>query len=164
MDSEDNVRIVIRRRHVLKDTLHKMRSGTLNFTKHFRVTFIGEAAVDAGGPMREYLHILVASIVQNNSLFCGSENLRVPMHSVLELERQTFYHIGSILALSLVHGGPAPAFFTPAIADYFVYGVQKIKATVDDVPDDQVKQKLTKVRNIGCGNSQDLSPQIDHNE
>ena len=64
---------MIRRRHVLADTLHKLRNG-LDVTKRLRVTFIGESAVDTGGPLREYFTILMRCIAQNNSLFCGKEN------------------------------------------------------------------------------------------
>ena len=47
--------------------------------------------------------------------------------------------------MSLLHGGPAPQFFTPAIADYLVYGIQNVKATPEDVPDVDIKQNLIKV-------------------
>ena len=67
------------------------------------------------------------------------------MHSVMELERQTFVYIGRIIALSLLYGGPAPTFFSPAVADYIVHGILKVKATVDDVPDEEVRKKLINV-------------------
>lgn len=84
--------------------------------------------------MREFLHLLMAAVARNNSFFCGREDSRVPMHSLPELEKQTFYYIGRVIALTLVYGGPAPCFFSPAVADYIVYGIQKVKVTVDDVP------------------------------
>ena len=31
------------------------------------------------------------------------------------------------------------------VADYIVHGVQNVRATIDDVPDEQVQQKLMKV-------------------
>ena len=140
-DSEENtVRIKIRRRHVLEDTLHKLRNG-LDLSKRLRVIFLGEPAIDVGGPMREYLHLLIATIARKNSWFCGRADARVPMHSVMELEKQTFLYIGKIIALSLLYGGPAPAFFSPAVADYIAYGVLKVKATVDDLPDIEIKKK-----------------------
>ena len=64
--------------------------------------------------------------------------------SVMELERQTFVHIGKIIALSLLYGGPAPSFFSPAVADYIVYGILKVKASVNDVP--EVRKKLSNVK------------------
>ena len=56
---------MIRRRHVLADTLHKLRNG-LDVTKRLRVTFIGKSAVDTGGPLREYFTIF-------NEMYCTKQ-------------------------------------------------------------------------------------------
>ena len=58
VDNEDRTRIAIRRRYILDDTLHAFREG-LNMSKYLKITFLGEAAVDAGGPLREFMHILL---------------------------------------------------------------------------------------------------------
>ncbi len=55
IDEENRIRITIRRKHILEDTFRKLRGG-LNVSKHLKVTFVGEQAVDAGGPLREFLH------------------------------------------------------------------------------------------------------------
>lgn len=109
------------------------------------MVFVGESAEDAGGPMREYLNLLVAALARKNSLFCGPMSARTPMHSVLDLDNNYFFYIGRIIAISFLYGGPAPSFFTPAVADYIVYGVRGVKATVDDIPDEMMKRKLIKV-------------------
>lgn len=44
-------RITVRRGHILDDTLAALRSG-FNEKKHIRVRFLGEPAVDEGGPRR----------------------------------------------------------------------------------------------------------------
>ena len=62
-----------------------------------------------------------------------------------ELEKMTYYYVGVIIALSLLHGGPAPKFFSSAVADYIIYGVKKVNATIDDVPNYTIKQSLQKV-------------------
>lgn len=149
VDEEDRIRITIRRKHILADMLHKLRSG-LNTSKHLKVTFVGEPAVDAGGPLREFLHHLIEEVSQNNSFLCGSLTARVPRHSVTELDRRSFYYIGVMLALSLIHGGPAPQFFSPAVADYIVSGIQGVKPTTDDVPDSDKRKSLEAVWKIGC--------------
>ncbi len=110
-----------------------------------RVTFVGEPAVDAGGPMCEYLHILMSAIAKNNSIFCGDETHRVPVHSVVELEKKTFIYIGSIFALSFIHGGPSPNFLAPSVADYIVYGVQCAQPCPDDIPMKEIRDKVLKV-------------------
>ena len=94
-DVYNKICIIVRRKHVFSDTMHQLRCG-LDVLKHMRVTFVGEPAVDAGGPMREYLHISMASVARNNSLFCGEETGRVPVHSVVELERKRFFYVGTI--------------------------------------------------------------------
>ena len=58
-------RIVVRQRRVFVDALHCFKSG-LDVTKHLRVTFVGEPAVDEGGQLRKFLFLLVGKIARNN--------------------------------------------------------------------------------------------------
>ncbi len=82
----DNTRITIRRKFVLQDTLHQFRIG-LDIAKHLKVVFVGEPAVDDGGPLREYLYLLMKAVAQNNTLLAGPDDNRVPRHNVVELLR-----------------------------------------------------------------------------
>ncbi len=141
MNQCDCVRIVVRRRHVLNDTLHQLRCG-VDLYKHLKVTFVGEPAVDSGGPMREYMYLLMSSIAKSHLFFNGEETKRVPMHNIVELEKNTFFYIGSIFALSLVHGGPSPSFLALSVADYIVYGVKAVQVSVDDIPVYEIKERI----------------------
>ena len=145
-DPDDKHRIKVRRRAVWADTLHQLRKG-LPVTKHLRVTFLGEPAVDAGDPLREFLHLLVASVA-HNSLFVGEETSRAPAHNVSAVEQNTYHYVGVILAMSIVHGGPAPCFFTNAVADFILYGLDITRPTIEDVPDQEVRVKLRKVCSV----------------
>lgn len=88
-----------------------------------------------GGALREFLYLLVYNnyCLEQLSVSWQGDCL-VPRHNVSELGKNMYYHIGVMLALSLIHGGPAPGFFTPAIVDYLIYGIGKVKATPEDVP------------------------------
>ena len=55
VDRSEYQRIVVRRKHLWEDALRHFRSG-INFQKYIRITFVGEPAVDDGGPLREFLH------------------------------------------------------------------------------------------------------------
>lgn len=55
-----------------------------------------------------------ASVACKNSLLVGD----APAHNIAEI-------VGVILAMSIVHGGPAPCFFTEAVADFILYGLEK---------------------------------------
>ena len=118
----------------------------MDTTKHIKITFVPEPAVDQGGPLREYFRLLLAAIATSNALFCGPDVSRTPNHHIEELEKMTFYYVGVIIALSLVHGGPAPHFFSSAVADYIIYGIQRVNATIEDVPHYKMKQSLQKVK------------------
>ena len=142
--AEDRVRLVVRRKHVFDDALHRVKSN-LDVNKRLKITFVDEPAVDAGGPLREFFHLLLSSIAQNDRLFSGPPQARSPSHNVAELQQRTFFYIGVFFALSIMHGGPAPMFLSSAVADYIVYGVQRVKATIADVPNPHIQQLLKKV-------------------
>ena len=54
-------------------------------------------------------------------------------------------YVGKIIALSILHGGPGPSFFSPAVIDYLFGGIPMVKACVDDVPDAALQTKINKV-------------------
>ena len=143
-DTDDIIRIKVRRRHVFEDAIQHFKR-PISEHKHIRVTFLGEPAVDAGGPLREFFHLLLSEIAQNNTLFCGKVMARIPKHNMVELSKQTYKCIGAILAASIVHGGPAPKFFSDAVANYIIHGIEHAKASVEDVPCTFIKEKLQKV-------------------
>ena len=50
-----------------------------------------------------------------------------------------------MIALSILHGGPGPLFFSPVVVDYLFGGTSAVKPSVDDVPDEEVQLKIRKV-------------------
>lgn len=124
--------------------MHKLRNG-LDTTKPLRVTFIGEPAVDTGSPMREYLWLAMGEVLSNNTLFHGSATARVPTHNMAHLSKKTYLYVGQMFTIFLVHGGPAPSCLANPVADYFLYGIERVKATISDVSDVGVQMKLWKV-------------------
>ena len=65
-------RIVVRRNHLWEDALKRFKSG-LDFRKYVRVLFVGEPAVDDGGPLREFLHLLMGKLLPITAFFCDKE-------------------------------------------------------------------------------------------
>ena len=137
-------RLVIRRKHIWKDSLQSFRSH-LDFSKYIRVTFVGEPAVDEGGPLREYLHLLMGVVGSHNDLFRGDDYSRVPCPNLRALQQKTYKYIGQMIAVSLIHGGPVPSFLAPSVLEYITFGLEKVKGRVEDVPNKELKEKLSKV-------------------
>ena len=73
-DDEDVQPIRIRRSHVFVDALQQFSKKSLDVEKMLRVHFIGEEAVDAGGPQRELFHLLTHEIFTTSNLFDGFPN------------------------------------------------------------------------------------------
>ena len=117
----------------------------IDFNKHIHITFIGGPAVDAGGPLREFLFLLIREITSNNSLFCGEDENRVPLPNVAALEKELYRYVGQMIAVSLVHGGPAPTFFAPSVIDYFIKGIKGTNPRIGEVPSTHIRRKLEEV-------------------
>ena len=147
IDSSEYQRIIVRRKHLWEDALHRFHSG-IDFHKHIHVTFVGEPAVDAGGPLREFLRLLMGDIASNNSLFCGDEKYRVPIQNMTALEKQTYHYVGQMMAVSLIHGGPSPTFLTPSVVDYLIKGIRGADPEVKEVPNPDIRRKLEEVSNV----------------
>ena len=150
-DPDEKYRMKVQWKRVWEDALYQFRHGVATY-KHLRVTFLCEPAVDTGGPLREFLHLLVSSITHNNTLFVGAVNQRAPLHNMVELEKNTYYYVGAMLATSIVHGGPPPCVFSNVVADYLLYGMRKTKPTIADIPDNTIQQKLIKVLQLALMN------------
>ena len=117
-------------------------------------SFLPILANHAGGPLREYFRLLVGEVLSKNNLFHGSDTARIPTHNAMELAKKTYFHVGQVFALSLVNGGPAPKCMADAVADYIVYGIEKVKASTKDVPDVEIRMKLQQVSwSHYCGQS-----------
>ena len=56
-----------------------------------------------------------------------------------------FEKIGKMIALTVVHGGPGPAFFGQAVVDYLIGGISSVKANVSDIPDVEMQSKIKMV-------------------
>ena len=136
--------IAVRRRHLWKDAKLVLSRTNNVYSMGMRVTFISEAAVDEGGPRREFFRLVLADIASNNALFDGGSQRRVVRHNLIELQGNSYLIVGRIIALSLMYGGPAPQFFARAVAEYML-GITPYTVSVEDVPDYHIQQSLFQV-------------------
>ena len=143
--SDQTHRITVRRSHIASDAILALRKG-FDKSSSIRITFIGEPAVDAGGPLREFFRLVMRDVINNNSLFQGSDDSRSPAHNTMELRKGTFKIVGKLFALSIVHGGPGPQCLSHVIVDYLSYGIHKVHGTAQDVPDPLIREKIKKVK------------------
>ena len=53
-----------------------------------------------------------------------------------------------MVAISLVHGGPSPGFFSQTLFNCLAYGPENSQPILDDVSDFDVAQIMFRVRNV----------------
>lgn len=63
----------------------------------------------------------------------------------LALEDDEYFHVGRMIAVSIVFGGPGPRCLPPNFFLYLVGKVKAIEATIEDIPDDEVRKALLEV-------------------
>ena len=63
------MKVKVRRTHIWGDSMKVFRR--VDLKKRLKVTFIGEAGVDNGGPRREYLRLVMAVMVEQSHLLDG---------------------------------------------------------------------------------------------
>lgn len=100
--------------------------------KRFKVTFLGESAVDLGGPRREYFTLLLKAATNHSGLFEGPLEHRIPVHMSALMEK-TYLTVGRMFAASVLQGGPAPTFLAESIAEYLLYGLEGVGTHTEDV-------------------------------
>lgn len=58
---------------------------------------------------------------------------------MLAAEGDEYFHVGRMVAVSIVHGGPGPRCFSPSFYQYLVGKVKTIEAPIEDIPDTEVR-------------------------
>ena len=106
LDNDRTWRITIRRNNVLEDTLRAMKTSTdldLN-AKHIEVIFLGEPAIDEGGPKREFFRLLMQSIDASGILLDGAPGHRIPRRNVIAFKVCIMIHyVPFIYSVSLLY-------------------------------------------------------------
>lgn len=147
--SEDMQRIVVRRSHLFSDALRTFSRLSFDPTKYLKVTFVGEPAVDEGGPRRELFRLLIQAATCTSGLFAGLPGHLTPIHCVEALSSNKFYVAGKMLATALIQGGQPPVCFCKPVADFLVFGSIKSAVNLHDIPEYDIIESLKKV--IGSG-------------
>lgn len=80
-------RITVRRGHILEDTRLSLHS--FDEKKHIRIRFMGEAAVDQGGPRREFFMLIMNEVANSAMLLQGPPDRRLLRHNTIVLFKRS---------------------------------------------------------------------------
>ena len=116
--TDDCTFIAVRRKHVWNDSVWQFMKRSFDPKKPIRIVFIGEEAVDGGGPRREYFHLLCLAIKDESGLFHSQESMVNFRASMLQFQQRQFHLVGLMVATSLLHGGPPFPFLPECVYNY----------------------------------------------
>lgn len=109
------------------------------FVKFSDLEGTSEGAIDEGGPTRE-LFRLVINFIKDSQMFTGSHKKHISLNATA-LNNKHYYEAGRIIALSLVHGGPAPHFFSDFLFNLITGQEKNVSPTLNDV-EEEIKSAL----------------------
>ena len=132
VNSEVYNNIHVRRNHIWSDTLRAVKKASFNPINPLRVTFIGEPAVNEGGPRREFFSLVLAKIASDRSIFHGPEDSRTFIRNFQGVQNRLFYIVGMLVATSLANGGPGFPYLLQAVYSYLFHGLcpEKIQPVI----------------------------------
>lgn len=99
---------------------------------------ISEGAIDEGGPTRE-LFRLVMNYIKDSQMVVGQRKKHIALNAS-SLSNKHYYEAGRIIALSLVHGGPTPHFFSNSLFSLLI-GEENFSPTFENV-DEKISSTL----------------------
>ena len=142
--------IHVRRNHIWRDAFRAITKPSFNPTNPVRVTFIGEPAIDEGGPRREFFTIALATMVEDVTMFHGPPHSKYFVHNVQGVRNRLFYFAGLFVAISLANGGPGLHCLSETVYSYMCHGLhlKRLPCKVDDIPDEIIKASMLKVQYV----------------
>ena len=75
---------------------------TFNVSKTLKVIFMGESAVDDGGPRREFFQLLLKDAFTSSGLFIGWPHHTIPLHHVEAVAIQVLHCIWNAFVVVVV--------------------------------------------------------------
>ncbi|XP_017449571.1 G2/M phase-specific E3 ubiquitin-protein ligase isoform X2 [Rattus norvegicus] len=138
--------LYINKANVWRSAVEQFQSQKFNPSYSIEVVYVNdndEVGSKHPGSKQEFLSHLMHHL-ENSSVFEGSlaKNLSLNSQAVKE---NLYYEAGKMLAISLVHGGPSPGFFSETLFKCLAYGPENALPTLDDVSDLDVAQIIIKV-------------------
>ncbi|XP_053553914.1 G2/M phase-specific E3 ubiquitin-protein ligase [Bombina bombina] len=140
--------LCVKKRSFWSTSVKGFRKGSFSPSRTLQVKFTESNPRDANLPQQmpvaEFFKLLLSTL-ENSSLFEGSEHKNIS----LNLDAQSdnlYYEAGRMIAVSLVHGGPAPGFFSHTLFSCLANEPQHVQPVLEDVADPNVAQAILTIQ------------------
>ncbi|XP_006835432.1 PREDICTED: G2/M phase-specific E3 ubiquitin-protein ligase-like [Chrysochloris asiatica] len=140
-------KLYINKANIWNSALDGFKNQNFNPSYTIEVAYVNESdnfGREHPGSKHEFLSLLMQHL-ENSSLFEGSLSKNLSLNSQA-LKENLYYEVGKMLAISLVHGGPSPGFFSKTLFNCLVYGPENTQPILDDVSDYDVAQIIIRIK------------------
>ncbi|XP_020644109.3 G2/M phase-specific E3 ubiquitin-protein ligase [Pogona vitticeps] len=140
-------RLNINRQNIWESALKGFQKRNFNPANTIEVKYVNKRTkieMDSYSSKEDFFQLLMCHL-QNSSLFEGNFSKNLSFDSQA-LQDNLYYEAGRIIAVSLVHGGPSPSFFSKTLFNLLAYGTENVKPTIEDVADVNVLQTIEKIK------------------
>ena len=146
---KQKLRINVRRKKVWDNTLQIFKSLTKSeFGSPICVRFVGEEAVDLGGPKREFFSILFQSLEQQR-IVVGNSSCLTFSHDVIAYDEREYEICGNLVALSLLNGCSGSHNFSSSLVNYILHPDRDFtKCEVEEIPEPEMRSKLMEIAQV----------------
>ncbi|KAM9290684.1 G2/M phase-specific E3 ubiquitin-protein ligase [Morus bassanus] len=143
-----STRLNINAENIWNSALKGFRQRNFSPTNTIEIKFTNcknRSKTDTAAASKHHFFQLLMLHLQNSSLFEGSsaKNLSLDFQAVKE---NLYFEAGKMIAVSLVHGGPSPGFFSKTLFSCLVYGPENVKPALEDVADVDVAQTIKMIK------------------
>uniref|UniRef100_A0A8C5NZG9 G2/M-phase specific E3 ubiquitin ligase n=1 Tax=Jaculus jaculus TaxID=51337 RepID=A0A8C5NZG9_JACJA len=139
-------KLFVNKGNLWKSALDGFRNQNFNPSYTIEVWYVNENdnfRREHPGSKQEFFSLLIQHL-ENSSLFEGSISKNLSLNSQA-LKENLYYEAGKMLAISLVHGGPSPGFFSKTLFNCLAYGPENTQPILDDVSDFDVAQIIIRI-------------------
>ena len=139
--------ISVRRAHVWEDTKGFLAKPFVDWSRCLEIHFVGEPAIDGGGPKREFFCLSLHGAINDSTLFRElSPSIYLPVSSTHSLLQRFFFNFGRIVSVSLLHGVQGLCASPKWLYNYWLSGgVENLNISSDDCACPTTAKLLSKV-------------------
>ncbi|XP_062863347.1 G2/M phase-specific E3 ubiquitin-protein ligase isoform X2 [Trichomycterus rosablanca] len=140
--------ILVKNDEVVEAALQALRQSDFNHCHSLSVSFSRLNTSQRVGDQRRFLSVLLQEL-QKSSIFEGPDGVKNLALNAHDLRDDLYFEAGSLLALSLVHGGPPVCFFSPALYYSLFRYPTDYRFTVEDLGDIVLTDKIRLIAQSG---------------
>ena len=157
-DYDSHTKLIVRRRRVWNDSNETLKRFIGVNIKHLKTDFVGEEAVDEGGPLREFFSLIFEGVQKH--IMTGGNNSFTFLYDVRKLGDGYFFRFGQLIAFSLLHDCPGPRKLVESVAKHMLEFQSFTVPSIKTVPDFELQTKPTEIND--CDNEEKFQRLLDN--